>query len=89
MVAAAELDEVVELRFAGVGPGREVTSVAEPQAAAGELAAAVAVGEGAPKRRRDGPSSAPDVKDRAVGGVTHHDDDGVAGDPAGRFRGNA
>jgi hypothetical protein len=43
MVAPAELDQVVELRRAAVRPVLDVVRVAEPEAAAREAAALVAV----------------------------------------------
>jgi hypothetical protein len=49
MVAPAQQDEVVELRFAAVGPVLHVVSVAEAQSAAREAAAGVPMLESAPQ----------------------------------------
>jgi hypothetical protein len=87
-MAAAEQDQVAQLGLAAVGPVPDVVAIAQPQAAAREAAAAVAVLEGAAKGWRDGAGSPPHVEQGTLRAVPHHDQRGVAGEAAGRFRGN-
>ena len=66
VVPATEQGEIRERGGASIGPVTDVMPLAEPNAAAGEAAAAVAMVERAPNRRRDRPGSGRDLDDAAV-----------------------
>jgi hypothetical protein len=89
MVAAAEQQRVGEAGGAAIGPGLDVVGVAQPPAAGREAAASVAMLESAAQGGRDGAGAAADVEHAAIRGMPHHHPRRVAGQPPGRFRGNA
>ena len=62
--------------------------LAERQPAAGEAATLVAVVEGPPNGRRDGPGAGADLDDPASRVVSHHHPGRVTRQALGRFRGN-
>jgi hypothetical protein len=88
MVSSAEQREVRERSRAPLRPMADVMPLAEREPAAREAATAVSVMECAPQRRRDRPSSRPDLHDPPVWIVPHHDAARVARQAPRRFRGN-
>ena len=64
-------------------------ALTDPDTAAREAAAAVAVVQRAPDGGRNRPGPGTDLHDPAVGVVSHHDPAGIAGQTLGRSRGNA
>ena len=72
-----------------MGPVTDVMSLSEPDPAAREPAAAVAVMERPPEGRRDRARPGSDLHDMAVPAVLHHHAARVARQALGRSRGNA
>src|SRR5712691_1116073 len=88
MVAPTQHREVRERGGAAVGPVADVMALAERHSAAWKAAAAVAMVERAPYRRRNRPRSGADFHDASVRIMPHHDAARVAREAAGRFRGD-
>src|SRR3989442_11601836 len=88
VVAATEQGEIRERGGAPLGPVTDVMSLSEPDPAAREPAAAVAVMERPPEGRRDGPGAGADLDDLTIRGVPHHHAARIARQAPGGFRGN-
>ena len=88
VMAPAKKYQVVERRGAAIGPMSNVMRVAAACRASRKTAAGVPGGECPPDRGRNRPGLAADIQYGAVGPRSHDDDRGVAGETAGRFRGN-
>jgi len=67
----------------------DVMALAEPSPAAWEAAAAIAMLQRSPQRRRNGPSPRTDFEDPAIRIVSHDDPTRVTRQTLGRLRGNA
>ncbi len=89
MVPATEQGQIRERGGAAVGPVTDVMAVAEPDPAAWEAAAAVAMVERSPDRRGNRPGPGIDLHDPAIPAVAHHHPAGVAGQALGRSSWNA
>ena len=88
VVPATEEGEVRERGGAALRPVAEMVSLGEADAAAREAATAIAVVERAPQGRGNRAGPGPDLQQTPVLVVAHHHAAGVAGQAAGRFRGN-
>jgi hypothetical protein len=88
VVPATQEREVREHGRAALLPVAEMVSLGETAAAAREAATAIAVVERAPQRRGNRPGAGADLEQPAVLLVAHHHPACVAGQAAGRFRGN-
>jgi hypothetical protein len=81
MVAAAEQDEVLELRFATMNPMAQMVSVCSTVAAAGEAAAAIAFFQCSAQGVVDTAGLTAEVENAALG-VVQHDDCGCIAEDA-------
>ena len=89
MMPTTEHREIRERRGASVSPVADVMTLAEPSPAAWEAAAAIAMLQRSPQRRRNGPSPRTDFEDPAIRIVSHDDPTRVTRQTLGRLRGNA
>jgi hypothetical protein len=89
VVPATEQGEVRQRGGASLGPVTDVMALAEPDSAAREAAAAVAMVERPADRRGNRPGPGIDLHDPAVRAVSHHHSAGVAGQALGRSSWNA
>ena len=89
VIPATEQSEIRQRGGASLGPVTDVVALAEPNPAARESAAAVAVVKRPSQRRRDRPGLGIDFHDPAVPAVSHHHPAGVTRKALGRSSWNA
>jgi hypothetical protein len=89
VVEPAKEQEVVEPSRTPIRPVAKMMGLAHTPVTARESAAAVAVLQSAAQRRRYRPGTPAHVEDRTIMPVGDVDCGRVAGEPPGRFRGNA
>jgi hypothetical protein len=85
VVPATEHREVGERGGAAIGPVPGVMAFPERESAAREAAAAVAVVQRAPQRRRNRPRASPDLHHAPVRIMAYHHTARIARQAAGRF----
>ena len=84
----AEQNQVAERRRPALRPVLDVVPIASRRPAPGEAAVPVAGRQRPAQGGRDGARAAADVQDLTGRSVPHRHGRGVAGQPAGRFRGD-
>jgi hypothetical protein len=89
VMPATEQSKIRERGGAPLGPVTDVMALADPNPAAWEATAAVAVVEGPPQRRRDRAGPGSDLHHAPIGVVPHHHAAGVARQALGRSSWNA
>jgi hypothetical protein len=89
MVLMAQIEQVLKLRFTAIRPVFDVMALSERHSAARPAARRVASVESASYCGRNRSSLSAHVEGTSALVVLHFDDARIAGDAAGRFRGNA
>src|SRR5262249_41223191 len=89
MVASTHQDEIRHRGGTAVSPVTDVVTLPEPHSAAREAAAAVAMTERPPQRRRNRPRARPHLHDAPVRVVAHQYATRIAGDALRRSSWNA
>ena len=89
MMPATQRGEIRERRWSALSPVTDVVALDESAVAPGKSTTAVPMMQCSPQRCRYRPSSCSDLRDAAVGIMPHDHARRVAGEPLGRFRGNA